>query len=32
VQYGLMAVFSLAGVYVMWKFIQAANKVEPMRG
>jgi membrane protein implicated in regulation of membrane protease activity len=32
VQYGLMAVFSLAGLYVMWKFVQAADKVEPMRG
>jgi membrane protein implicated in regulation of membrane protease activity len=30
VQYGLMGVFSLIGVYVMWKFVQGANKVEPI--
>ncbi len=32
VQYGLMAVFSLAGLYVMAKFVQMADKVEPIRG
>jgi hypothetical protein len=31
VQYSLMALFSAGGLYVMWKFVQAANKVEPIR-
>jgi hypothetical protein len=30
VQYALKGVFSLIGGYAMWKFVQAANKVEPM--
>lgn len=32
VQYALMGLFSLGGLYVMGKFVQLANKVEPMRG
>ena len=32
VQYGLMAIFSLGGLYVMAKFVQLADKVEPIRG
>ncbi len=32
VQYVLIGLFSLLGVYVMAKFVQAANKVEPIRG
>lgn len=32
VQYALMGLFSLCGVYVMVRFVQAANKVEPIRG
>ena len=31
VQYGLMAAFSLGGLYVMAKFVQMADKVEPIR-
>lgn len=31
VQYALMGLFSLLGLYVMAKFVQAANKVEPIR-
>lgn len=30
VQYGLKAIFSAIGAYAMWKFVQAANRVEPM--
>jgi membrane protein implicated in regulation of membrane protease activity len=30
VQYALMSVFSLGGLWVMWKFVQGANKVEPI--
>jgi lysylphosphatidylglycerol synthetase-like protein (DUF2156 family) len=30
IQYLLKAIFSLIGIYAMWKFVQAANKVEPM--
>jgi hypothetical protein len=32
VQYALMALFSAIGVYVMVKFVQMANRVEPIRG
>ncbi len=32
VQYGLMGLFSLAGLYVMARFVQMADKVEPIRG
>jgi hypothetical protein len=32
VQYGLMALFSLGGLYIMAKFVQLADKVEPIRG
>lgn len=31
VQYALMALFSAFGLYVMVRFVQAANKVEPIR-
>lgn len=32
VQYGLMGLFSLGGLYIMAKFVQMADKVEPIRG
>ncbi len=32
IQYGLMGLFSALGLYVMARFVQAANKVEPIRG
>lgn len=32
VQYALMGLFSLLGLYVMVRFVQSANKVEPIRG
>ena len=32
VQYALMGLFSLAGLYVMVRFVQMADKVEPIRG
>jgi hypothetical protein len=31
VQYGLMGLFSLGGLYIMAKFVQMADKVEPIR-
>ena len=31
VHWGLTALFSLGGVYLMAKFVQMANKVEPIR-
>ena len=31
VQYALMGLFSLGGLYMMAKFVQLANKVEPIR-
>lgn len=32
IQYALMGLFSLGGLYVMVKFVQMADKVEPIRG
>ncbi|MCX7323733.1 MAG: hypothetical protein NTZ14_04705 [Hyphomicrobiales bacterium] len=32
IQYALMGLFSLVGLYIMAKFVQMANKVEPIRG
>lgn len=32
IQYALMGLFSLAGLYIMAKFVQLADKVEPIRG
>lgn len=31
VQYALMGLFSLGGLYIMAKFVQMADKVEPIR-
>jgi hypothetical protein len=31
VQYGLMGLFSLIGLYIMARFVQMADKVEPIR-
>lgn len=31
VQYVLMGLFSLGGLYIMARFVQMANKVEPIR-
>ena len=32
IQYALMGLFSLGGLYVMVRFVQLADKVEPIRG
>ncbi len=32
IQYLLMGLFSLGGLYVMARFVQMADKVEPIRG
>jgi len=31
IRYALMGLFSLAGLYIMVKFVQMASKVEPIR-
>ncbi len=31
VQFGLMGLFSLVGLYVMVRFVQHANRIEPIR-
>lgn len=31
IQYALMGLFSLGGLYIMAKFVQLADKVEPIR-
>jgi hypothetical protein len=32
IQYALMGLFSLGGLYIMAKFVQMADKAEPIRG
>lgn len=32
IQYVLMGLFGLGGLYIMAKFVQMADKVEPLRG